>query len=88
MTVAAPSLKFSARDVVVLQCEPRSAGGERGVRCRVERDDGTAIGEFHLEQGDDGWFPVPIPGSMHPGLVHATAIEFAAAVNSGRCALD
>jgi hypothetical protein len=83
-----PSLKFSARDVVVLQCEPRSAAGEHGVRCRVERGDGAEVGEFRLQLGDDGWLPVPIPGSMHPGLAHSTAIEFAEAVNAGRIALD
>lgn len=88
MTMPMPSLKFSTRDVVVLQCESRGAAGAHGVRCRVERGDGTAIGEFHLEQGDDGWLPVPIPGSMHPGLAHSTAIEFAEAVNAGRIVLD
>lgn len=81
------TVKFSAREVVVLQCEPRSAASER-VRCRVERGDGSVVGEFHLEQGDDGWLPVPIPGSTHPGLAHSTAIEFAEAVNAGRVTLD
>jgi hypothetical protein len=88
MTMVTPSLKFSTQDVVVLQCEALGAAGEHGVRCRVERSDGTVIGEFHLESGDDGWLPVPIPGSMHPGLAHSTAIEFAEAVNAGRVALD
>lgn len=82
------SVKFSVRDVVVRQCEPLSESGERGVLCRVERSVGSTLGEFRLEQGDDGWFPVPVPGSMHPGLVHSTAIEFAEAVNAGRVALD
>ncbi len=82
------SLKFSTRDVVVLQCETRGAAGEHGVRCRVERSDGTEIGEFRLEAGDDGWLPVPIPGSPHQGLAHSTAIEFAEAVNAGRVVLD
>lgn len=88
MALATPSLKFSARDVVVFQCEPSSAASRDGVRCRVQRDDGTELGEFRLAQGDDGWLPVPIPGSLHPGLAHSTAIEFAEAVNAGRIALD
>ena len=85
--MSTPTVKFSAREVVVLQCEPRNAASER-VRCRVERGDGSVVGEFHLEEGDDGWLPVPIPGSMHPGLAHSTAIEFAEAVNAGRVTLD
>lgn len=82
-----PSVKFSVRDVVVLQCEALKDARD-GVRCRVERGDGSAVGEFRLEQGDDGWLPVPIPGSLHPGLAHSTAIEFAEALNAGRVALD
>jgi hypothetical protein len=61
-----------------------SAGG---VRCRVLRGD-TTLGEFRLVRGDDGWLPVPTPGSLHEGLLHTTAIDFATEINTGRLTLD
>jgi hypothetical protein len=82
------SIKQSIGAVSVRQCEPIGGDPARGVRMRVCRTDGSAIGEFTLVQGDDGWLPVPVPGAAHPGLLHSTAIDFAREVNEGRVGLD
>jgi len=75
------------QDVSVQQCEPLGKVSTAGVRCRVLRGD-TTLGEFLLVRSDDGWLPVPTPGALHEGLLHATAIDFAAEVNAGRLTLD
>ena len=75
------------QDLSVQQCEPLAKVPNAGVRCRVLRGDAT-LGEFQLVLSDDGWMPVPTPGALHAGLVHATAIDFAAEINAGRLTLD
>ena len=82
------SIKQTIGDVTVRQSEPVTADPARGVRLRAVRGDGSAIGEFTLVPGDDGWLPVPVPGAPHPGLLHSTAIDFAREVNEGRVALS
>lgn len=74
-------------EISIQQCEPVVRDSERGVRCRVLRGDST-LGEFTLVPSDDGWMPVPLPGALHEGLVHSTAIDFAREVNAGRVTLD
>jgi len=75
--------KRSVRDLEIEQCDKVGSEPERGVRCRVRRDDGAVIGEFTLLEADDGWLPIPLPGSAHPRLLHTTAIDFAREVNEG-----
>jgi hypothetical protein len=75
------------QDLSVQQCEPLAQASEAGVRCRVLRGDGI-LGEFLLVRSDDGWMAVPVPGAVHEGLLHATAIDFARELNAGRLALD
>ena len=75
------------QDLSVLQCDPVEKSPEARVRCRVLRGD-TTLGEFFLARSDDGWLPIPIPGALHEGLVHASAIDFARDVNEGRVTLD
>jgi hypothetical protein len=82
------SIKQTVGDVSIWQSEAASADPARGVRLRAVRGDGSAVGEFILLQGDDGWLPVPVPGAPHPGLLHSTAIDFAREVNEGRIGLD
>ena len=82
------SIKQTIGDVSIRQCEPAFGNAARGVRMRVLRGDGSAVGEFMLFEGDDGWMPVPVPGAAHPGLLHSTAIDFAREVNEGRVKLD
>jgi hypothetical protein len=74
-------------DLKVEQLEPFRGDGDKGVPCRVLRGDGSVIGEFTLVMSDDGWMPVPLAGAAHPGLLHATAIDFAREVNEGRTKL-
>jgi hypothetical protein len=75
------------RDLLVEQLEPVTNDQDRGVPCRVSRSDGSVIGEFTLVVSDDGWMPIPLAGAAHPGLLHATAIDFAREVNEGRTEL-
>lgn len=75
------------QDLSVQQCELVAKASDAGVRCRVLRGDST-LGEFLLVRSDDGWLPVPVPGALHEGLLHATAIDFAREVNAGRLTLD
>ena len=75
------------QDISILQCDPAGKSPDARVRCRVLRGD-TTLGEFFLARSDDGWLPLPVPGALHEGLVHATAIDFARDVNEGRVALD
>jgi len=75
------------QDISIQQCEPAAKASDGGVRCRVLRGD-SLLGEFLLVRSDDGWLPVPVPGALHEGLLHATAIDFAREVNAGRLALD
>ena len=75
------------QDISILQCDPVGKSPEARVRCRVLRGDST-LGEIFLVRSDDGWMPVPVPGALHEGLLHATAIDFARDVNEGRVTLD
>ena len=75
------------QDLSIQQCDPAGKDPEARVRCRVLRGDST-IGEFFLVRSDDGWLPIPVPGALHEGLLHATAIDFAREVNAGNVALD
>ncbi len=75
------------QDLSIQQCDPVRKAREGRVRCRVLRGD-SLLGEFVLVQSDDGWLPIPEPGSLHEGLLHTTAIDFARQVNEGRIALD
>jgi len=75
------------QDISVQQCEPVANAAQGRVRCRVLRGDGV-IGEFWLVRSDDGWMPIPEPGALHEGLVHATAIDFARDINDGRVSLE
>jgi hypothetical protein len=75
------------QDLSIQQCEPAGKGPEARVRCRVLRGD-SLLGEFLLTRSDDGWLPIPVPGALHEGLVHATAIDFAREVNEGKITLD
>jgi hypothetical protein len=77
----------SDQDLSIQQCDPVGKAPDGRVRCRVLRGDGL-LGEFVLVRSDDGWLPIPVPGSAHEGLVHATAIDFARAVSDGRIVLD
>jgi hypothetical protein len=75
------------QDVSVQQCDPVGQAPDARVRCRVLRGD-SVVGEFFLVRSDDGWLPVPAPGALHEGLLHATAIDFAREVNEKRVELD
>ncbi len=75
------------QDLSIQQCEPIREASEAGVRCRVLRGD-TTLGEFLLVRSDDGWMPIPVPGSLHEGLLHTTAIDFAREINDGRVTLE
>ncbi|HEY3494484.1 MAG TPA: hypothetical protein VGK73_07355 [Polyangiaceae bacterium] len=77
----------SDQDVSVQQCDPVGKDPEARVRCRVLRGD-SLIGEFFLTPSDDGWLPIPVPGAVHEGLLHATAIDFAREVNERRVELE
>jgi hypothetical protein len=82
------TVKYSERGVSVEQCEPVSSDAERGVRCRVVRDDGILFGEFTLQATENGWQPFLLPGASHEGLALASAIDFAEQVSAGRIVLD
>ena len=75
------------QDLSIQQCDPVAKATDGRVRCRVLRGD-SLLGEFVLVRSDDGWLPIPVPGSVHEGLVHATAIDFARAVSDGSILLD
>ena len=75
------------QDLSVQQCEPVAKAKDGRVRCTVLRGD-SVLGEFVLVRSDDGWLPIPEPGSLHAGRVHATAIDFARAVSDGHIQLD
>ncbi len=75
------------QDLSIQQCEPVGKAPDGRVRCRVLRGD-SSVGEFFLVQSDDGWLPVPVPGALHEGLLHATAIDFAREINEGRVTLE
>ena len=75
------------QELSIQQCEAVGKASAAGVCCRVLRGDST-LGEFLLVRSDDGWLPVPVPGALHEGLLHATAIDFARDVNAGRLTLD
>jgi hypothetical protein len=75
------------QDISIQQCDPVGKDPDARVRFRVLRGDGL-IGEFLLARSDDGWLPLPVPGSVHEGLLHATAIDFARDVNEGKVTLE
>lgn len=75
------------QDISIEQCDLAGSDPDARVRCCVLRGD-EPIGEFVLVRSDDGWLPIPEPGALHAGLVHATAIDFARAVNEGRATLE
>ena len=75
------------QEISIQQCDRVDKHPEARVRCRVLRGD-SLIGEFLLARSDDGWLPLPVPGAVHEGLVHATAIDFARDVNEGRVMLE
>jgi hypothetical protein len=75
------------QDLSIQQCDPLGKSPDARVRCKVLRGDST-LGEFVLVRSDDGWLPIPVPGSLHQGLVHATAIDFARELNLGRVRLE
>jgi hypothetical protein len=77
----------SEQDISIQQCEPVAKSSEGRVRCRVLRGD-SSLGEFVLVRSDDGWLPIPVPGAVHEGLLHTTAIDFARELNEGRVTLD
>ena len=75
------------QDLSIQQCDPIGKAPEGRVRCRVLRGD-SLLGEFVLVRSDDGWLPIPVPGALHEGLLHTTAIDFAREINEGRATLD
>ena len=77
----------SDQDLSIQQCDPIGKAPEGRVRFRVLRGD-SSLGEFVLVRSDDGWLPIPVPGALHEGLLHTTAIDFAREVNEGRVTLD
>ena len=51
------------QDLSVQQCEPVAKAKDGRVRCAVLRGD-SVLGEFVLVRSDDGWLPIPEPGSL------------------------